>query len=201
MLLPFYGCEKCSFSLHIRCAKLPQEVRWLKHHQHPLTVHNVDSNVQSFCCWACWRSRNGFSYRCVKDIDSCINYAIFDAQCVLIPEVFKHKGHQHRLFLGEFHQPECNACDQRPGGAQIFDCTTCGFRLCIKCATLPLVAKHRYDTHLPYLTYAAAGDNSKKYYCEICEEVMNEKFWFYYCKDCDVVAHPRCILGETWLEE
>jgi hypothetical protein len=23
MLLPFYSCEKCSFSLHIRCAKLP----------------------------------------------------------------------------------------------------------------------------------------------------------------------------------
>jgi hypothetical protein len=81
-----------------------------------------------------------------------------------------------------------------------FDCNTCGFRLCIKCATLPLVARHRYDTHLLHLTYAATEDNSEDYYCEICEEVMNEEFWFYYCKDCDVAAHPRCILGETWLE-
>jgi hypothetical protein len=104
------------------------------------------------------------------------NDAIFDAQCILILEVFKHKGHQHRLFLGKFKQPECNACGQRPGDAMTFDCNTCGFRLCIKCATPPLVARHRYDTHLLHLTYAATEDNSEDYYCEICEEVMNEKF-------------------------
>jgi hypothetical protein len=199
MLLPFYSCEKCSFSLHIRCAKLPQEVRRLKHHQHPLTLHNVDSNiVRSFCCWACDKTRSGFSYRCA--MASC-NNAIFDAQCILIPEVFKHKSHQHYLFLGEFYQLECNACGQCPiyglAYAMTFDCTTCGFHLCIRCATLPLVARHSYDTHLLHLTYAALEDNSKEFYCEICEKAMNEKLWFYYCKHCDVVAHPKCIHGET----
>jgi hypothetical protein len=195
-LLPFYGCEEeCSFSLHIRCAKLPQEVRRLKHHQHPLTLHN---NVQLLdFCWTCNRYWSGFSYICVKD--SC-SYARFDAQCILIPEVFKHKGHQHHLFLGSTYQPECHACGKLPGGDQTFDCTTCGFCLCIRCATLPLVARYRYDTHLLHLTYAAAKDNSEEYYCEICEEVMKENLWFYYCKDCDVATHPRCILGETWLE-
>jgi hypothetical protein len=125
-----------------------------------------------------------------------LDSGIFDAQCILIPEVFKHKGHLHCLFLGGFFQPECNACSQRPECAQTFDCTTCGFRLCIKCATLPLVTRHRYDTHLLYLTYTAE-DNSEEYYCQICEEERDEKLWFYYCKICDFAAHPQCILGRT----
>jgi hypothetical protein len=193
VLPPFYDCARCNYSLHIRCTKLPQEVMRPRHHQHPLTLHNVDSKVQSFTCWACDRTRSGFSYRCVKCSS---DNGIFDAQCILIPEVFKHKGHLHYLFLGEFYQPECNACGQRPEGARTFDCTTCGFRLCIKCATLPLVTRHRYDTHLLYLTYAAE-DNSEEYYCQICEKERDEKLWFYYCKICDFAAHPQCILGRT----
>jgi hypothetical protein len=101
-LLPFYGCKECSFSLHIRCAKLPLEVTRLKHHLHPLTLHNVDFNiVRSFSCWACDKTQSGFSYRCPKDL--CDDNGMFDAQCILIPEVFKHKGHQYHLFLGKFN--------------------------------------------------------------------------------------------------
>ncbi|GLT64576.1 hypothetical protein SLA2020_370610 [Shorea laevis] len=194
VLPPFYCCVQCNFSLHIRCTKLPKEVMRPLHHKHPLTLQNVDhsSIVRSFWCQACYQRRSGFNYRCVKD--SC-PYAIFDAQCILIPEAFKHKGHQHYLLLGKFYQSECNACGQRPNQAWTFDCTTCGFRLCIKCAILPLVTRHRYDTHLLYLSYAAE-DDSREYYCQICEEKRDEKLWFYYCKDCDFAAHPRCILGK-----
>ncbi|XP_059446510.1 uncharacterized protein LOC132178066 [Corylus avellana] len=192
VLSPFYGCVECNFSLHIRCTKLPQKVMQPLHHEHLLSLHEVDSNVQSFESWACKRKRGGFNYKCDN---RCGERIIFDAQCILIPEVFKHKGHQHRLFLGGFHQPNCNACGQLPYYIQAFECTTCGFRLCIKCATLPLVTRHKYDTHLLYLTYAAE-DNSKEYYCQICEEERDEKLWFYYCKNCDFAAHPRCVLGE-----
>jgi hypothetical protein len=196
VLPPFYDCAQCNFSLHVRCTKLPQEVMRPRHHEHPLTLHNVDSKVQSFRCWACWRTRSGFSYRCVKcSSDS----GIFDAQCILIPEVFKHKGHLHWLFLGVILSTRVQCLRSKTRRcAKTFDCTTCGFRLCIKCATLPLVTRHRYDTHLLYLTYAAE-DNSEEYYCQICEEERDGKLWFYYCKICDFAAHPQCILGRTYL--
>jgi len=88
---------------------------------------------------------------------------MFDAQCILIPEVFKYKGHKHLLFHGKIDQLECHACGKPPRHARTFDfrTTTCGFLLCIKCATLPLVVRHRYDTHLLHLTYAATEDNSE----------------------------------------
>jgi hypothetical protein len=197
VLFPFYGCAQCNFFLHVRCTKLPKEVMRPRYHQHPLTLHNVDSEVQGFWCRACDKLHSGFNYKCVK----CSSHIeTFDAQCILLPEVFKHKGHLHYLFLGHYRfrggrgQVECNACGQRPYLVWTFDCTTCEFHLCIKCATLPLVTRHRYDTHLLHLTYAAE-DDSGEYYCQICEQKRNKKLWFYYCKNCDFAAHPQCILG------
>ncbi|GLT64577.1 hypothetical protein SLA2020_474750 [Shorea laevis] len=100
--------------------------------------------------------------------------SFFDVQCCSILEALIHKGHQHCLLLGTFFQPECNACGRLPRGAQTFNCTTCGFRLCIKCATLPFVTRHRYDKHLLYLTYAAE-DDSGEYYCQICKKERAQK--------------------------
>jgi hypothetical protein len=76
----------------------------------------------------------------------------------------------------------------------IFVCTACDFALDFKCATLPLVARHRYDKHPLALTYATK-DNFEEHYCLICEEEMNQKHWFYYCATCDFHAHSQCVLG------
>jgi hypothetical protein len=51
----------------------------------------------------------------------------------------------------------------------VFLCTNCDFILGIRYANLPLVARHKYDTHFLKFTYAFE-DNYGEYYCLICEK-------------------------------
>jgi hypothetical protein len=39
-------------------------------------------------------------------------------------------------------------------------------------------------------------DDSGEYYCDICEEEQDPKHGFYYCEDCNYLAHVVCILGK-----
>jgi hypothetical protein len=77
------------------------------------------------------------------------------------PEFLKHEGHQHFLFLALRHSYEtCNGYgEERLMG---FVCANCDkFALCIRCATLPFVAKHQYDTHHLKLYYTHEDDFQK----------------------------------------
>jgi hypothetical protein len=77
----------------------------------------------------------------------------------------------------------------------IFVCYPCNFTLCFRCATLPLLASHKYDEHPLKLTYTIE-DKFREYYCLICEEKRDQDHWFYYCEKCDFSAHPQCALGK-----
>ncbi|XP_062176251.1 uncharacterized protein LOC133881347 [Alnus glutinosa] len=196
IIVPFYGCVKCNYFLHNRCAKvLPSTIKRGLFHEHRLTLISKDSNVNAyrrlFCCDVCGYSRHGFRYKCEEC--SCCNG---DIQCCLIPEILKHEGHQHLLFLALRDSYEsCNGCGDKRSG---FVCTKCDkFALCIRCATLPLVARHQHDTHLLKLSYTRE-DDSGEYYCRICEKERNHPdHWFYYCVKCDFSAHRQCVLGEN----
>ncbi|XP_059460178.1 uncharacterized protein LOC132189457 [Corylus avellana] len=182
---PFYSCTQCNFFLHSRCARLPRKKQHILH-QHQLTLV---SHVW-FKCDACINVRDGFPYRCdVCDFN-------LDLQCGSISETLKHEGHQHSLFLAVNFDKRCHVCNatysRKPAG--MFVCTSCDFALGLECATLPLIARHRYDDHLLKLTYIAE-ERCKEYYCLICEEKRNPNQWFYYCVECDFPAHPRCVLG------
>ena len=132
--------------------------------------------------------RHGFTYIC----DLC-DYNL-DVWCCSIPETLKHDGHQHSLFLPARSNKNCSACDpdnELPKDG-VFVCTICDFSLGFECATLPLIARHKYDEHLLAFTYVAEND-SKEYYCLICEKKKYPKHWFYYCKKYDFF-YPKCVL-------
>ena len=187
---PFYGCAQCNFFLHKRSVKLPTIINQMLFHEHPLILlSQIPSMGGFFWCHACRRHRHGFTYRC----DDCISYK-FDVQCCLIPETLKHEGHPHSIFLAIRYRENCDGCGLRI--LATFVCTNCKFTLCIRCATLPLLARHQYDTHLLTLTYTRE-DDSREYYCLICEEKRDSDHWFYYCVKCDFPAHPRCVVGEN----
>jgi hypothetical protein len=190
---PFYVCVQCNFSLHNRCAKLPLKIKRRLFHEHSLTLLSKAPYKDGlFWCDACNRGRHGFTYIC----DECEWYNL-DIQCCLIPETFKHEGHQHSLFLAVRSFETCNACGEKSDSNVIFVCTDCKFTLCIRCATLPLVGKYQYDTHLLKLSYRRE-DDSEEYYCLICEEERDRPdYWFYYCDKCKFTAHPRCIIEEN----
>ncbi|XP_062176240.1 uncharacterized protein LOC133881334 [Alnus glutinosa] len=188
---PFYGCVQCNFFLHNRCAKLPLRIKRGPFHVHSLTLlSRAPFMDESFWCETCKRDRHGFTYMC----DEC--WYTLDVQCCLIPETLEHEGHQHSLFLAVRYYETCNACGEKSIDKNvIFVCTACNFKLCIRCATLPLVGKYQYHTHLLNLSYTRE-DNTKEYYCMICEEERDHPdYWFYYCVKCKFTAHTRCIIG------
>jgi hypothetical protein len=196
IFVPFYGCVQCNYFLHNRCAKvLPSTITRGIFHEHRLTLISKDPNVNAyrrlFFCDACEYIRQGFSYKC----EECGNWN-YDIQCCLIPEILEHEGHQHFLFLALWDSYEsCNGCGKKRLG---FVCTKCDkFALCIRCATLPLVARHQHDIHLLKLSYTRE-DDSGEYYCLICEKERNHPdHWFYYCVKCDFSAHRQCVLGKN----
>jgi len=197
IFVPFYGCVQCNYFLHNRCAKvLPPTIKRGLFHRHRLTLiskKDPDSNAyrRLFYCDACGNLRHGFTYKC----EECGNWN-YDVQCCLIPEILKHEGHQHLIFLALRPSYEtCNGCGEKHLG---FVCTDCDkFALCIRCATLPLVARHQHDIHLLKLSYTRE-DDSGEYYCLICEKERNHPdHWFYYCVKCDFSAHRQCVLGEN----
>jgi hypothetical protein len=134
---PFYGCAQCNFFLHKRCVKLPTIINQMLFHEHPLILlSQIPSMGGLFWCHACRRHRHGFAYIC----DDCTSYK-YDVQCCLIPETLKHEGHPHSIFLAIRYRENCDGCGLRI--LATFVRTNCKFTLCIRCATLPLLARHQ----------------------------------------------------------
>ena len=182
---PFYSCVECKFFLHNICAQLPTKARHL-HAQLSFTLFSqAPFSDGMFKCYGCHQIRHGFSYYCERFDE------VWDIQCFAIQETLQHESHQHPLYFAVISDKKCKNC-ARSG---IWVCSPCNFVLCFKCATLPLVAKHKYDEHPFKLTYAAK-DEFKEYYCLICEKERNPNHFFYYCAKCDFPAHPLCVLGK-----
>ena len=182
---PFYSCAQCNFYLHNICAKLPINAR---HSLVPFSFTLLSQAPFSdgvFKCDFCKHYRHGFAYNC-EEIE-----VILDIQCFAIQEALHHEGHQHPLFFAAILKEECKFCKD----TSMFVCHPCNFTLCFRCATLPLLASHKYDEHPLKLTYTVK-DRFEKYYCLICEEKRDQDHWFYYCEKCNFSAHPQCVLGK-----
>jgi hypothetical protein len=190
---PFYSCVQCQFFFHIRCAELPTTIEQhrLAHYCTLTLLRRAHTMSGVFFCSVCFRQRRGFAYSISHEL-----LWFLDIQCSSIPETLEHEGHQHLFCLAlDPQNRKCKACT-RDNEKYVFVCTSCDFILGIRCANLPLVAKHKYDTHLLKLTYAIEND-SGEYYCLICEEERDKEHWFYYCKECKFPVHPECVLFET----
>jgi hypothetical protein len=193
----FYSCAQCHFFIHNRCIKLPETIKRLLFHEHPLSlIFSKDpNNERLFWCNVCRRPRHGFTYECDK-YDARDGYKC-DVQCCLIPDHLEHEGHPHTISIAKISSGACNACGENHKHVVKFVCTSCNkFTLCIRCATLPLVARYEHDMHLLHLSYTREYD-PEEYYCLICEEDRDPDYWFYYCEECKFTAHPRCVIGEN----
>jgi hypothetical protein len=201
--VPFYSCAHCNFFLHTRCAKLPTKIEQYRYHYfHTLTLlSQVNTRSDGFFCCICSRHPRGFTYKCNSTFNSHIGkvtvetpcFETLDVQCSSIPDTLEHEGHQHPLFLAlRYLNRKCKDC---PNDTEkyVFVCISCDFTLGIRFVNLPLLARHKCDTHFLKLTYAAENA-SGEYYCLICEKERDPNHWFYYCAECDFPAHTECVL-------
>jgi hypothetical protein len=134
---PFYTCTPCRFFLHKSCVELPKK-KSHPLHRHPLillpSILLPKYLCKYFICNACKRKCNGFVYHC----DKC-NFDL-DVPCSLMPDIFQHEGHEHRLIL--FSTSDSEKCSFGDSEGNIFRCPDCEFTLNFKCATLPLTTKY-----------------------------------------------------------
>ncbi|KAA8518178.1 hypothetical protein F0562_015652 [Nyssa sinensis] len=188
ILGPFYRCIECNFFLHEWCVELPTELQHPFHPQHPLILlAKSPMSFGLFLCNGCGFFSNRFTFTC-----ACCHFHL-DVTCGSLPTTIRHEAHlHHRLVLKEKLDGRCNACQMQSSGFA-FGCGTCDFKLDLRCARLPSTIRHRYDEHLLILNYSPLKNYPDVYYCEVCEEELNPKCWFYHCDDCDQSFHYECI--------
>ncbi|XP_038723612.1 uncharacterized protein LOC120015312 [Tripterygium wilfordii] len=130
-----YTCIPCNFFLDISCSKMPQQITHPFDQNHVLYLLSSPAYPQGFfCCDACGKQGNGFSYHCgVCNID-------LHTQCASMPLLVTHQAHQHQLQL-TFSPPyyhrnfSCDLCKNLGSNQWVYRCNSCDFDAHLSCAT------------------------------------------------------------------
>ncbi|KAL8251893.1 hypothetical protein R6Q59_035586 [Mikania micrantha] len=196
--MPFFKCStsKCHFVLHDWCSRLPEELtNHVGHRQHTLKLYKNTKDSFAFTCRICKLICNGFSYRC----NQC-EYFI-DINCAFIPKEITHEAHASHLLTrvdassSHLSEIECRACRLPIDKGEIyFRCSSSYFHLDCQCALiLPKTIRHKLDKHSLKFSYSPVEDHKSRYFCEICEEELDPRKWFYHCvNQCAQSIHSAC---------
>ncbi|GMJ01832.1 hypothetical protein HRI_003852400 [Hibiscus trionum] len=210
---PCYTCEKCSFRLHLDCAKSLPTLK-LAFHPHLLTYF-IDSTSE-FYCRTCGKDCGGASIcRCVQcDIS-------FHLNCV-VPSEAKQRYHRHPLILTESVKEDdsdefcCDVCEnERDPKHPVYYCQSCTYIAHIQCVlhedqissameSEALCEKEmeqneginvshnliRLSIH-KHQMYEVTEELKGKKYCNGCRLVLNGPSYF--CKECHgFYLHEKC---------
>ncbi|XP_017240536.1 uncharacterized protein LOC108213271 [Daucus carota subsp. sativus] len=190
----YYACTQCGFFLHSFCAtKLPAVlVAGLcpPHPQHSLQLHQKFNFYTFATCEICCYRTNGFYYLC-KTCDTRI-----DIRCAFLPTKIKHKSHRHHSLVQRLSSNfECSVSGCYITSGVQYGCETCSdFHIVINSAFYPGSMKHRYDDH-PVTLRRPPFFYEGVFYCEICEDRVNNQWWLYHCDECDHSFHNGCLLS------
>ena len=187
-----YTCMECDFIIHETCANLPRQKRlWLSTNMFYLKVNNDDRTKSLFRCGACETTSDGFKYETEGPMPVSL-----DLRCAsLISSYCDYECHPHTLFLTTMDKGFCGGCKLLKN--HVLRCTEseCDFYLCWACATLPKKIKRKGDEHFLFLRHGEK-EATGKYWCEVCETVLDPQKWFYTCHVSGVTFHIQCVVGE-----
>ncbi|XP_010466348.1 PREDICTED: uncharacterized protein LOC104746538 [Camelina sativa] len=183
-----YSCMQCDFILHQECAHLSRKKQHATH-PHPLRLQ-VDDIEDSLICEACKRESNGFAYLCCEERCD----FILDVRCASLSETCDRRCHPHPLFLTSDPQTSqsCSICNKLR--RHRLNCGECGFVMCFKCATLPNKLRYKHDEH--FLIFSYDKKVKGQYLCDACEKEADPNKGIYMCKNCNVILHIKCLLGD-----
>ncbi|XP_017978428.1 PREDICTED: uncharacterized protein LOC18595130 [Theobroma cacao] len=176
-------------------------VKHPSHPSHPLLLCNshFDNRLCSACNLPIWEFRK--AYWCRK----CEFH--LHLQCAKLQPSLKVELHEHDLTFFQIKANTathlCRICGinfdfHAIGGEIAFNrCVQCNFNYHFKCLRIPNFTSHKYHRHELMLMDSYIEDDSKKYYCDICEEERKPKHWVYCCEKCKFVAHIKCALNKV----
>ncbi|XP_063945955.1 uncharacterized protein LOC135151436 [Daucus carota subsp. sativus] len=190
----YYACIECGFFIHSFCAtKLPQKLPVGALHFHPhhsLMLQMKDKFYDTVVCEVCGFWTNGFYYHC----QTCDIYV--DIRCAFLPTRIKYKSHKHHSLV---QRPALNStCSitRYRNEFGVYGCETCNnFQIDICCIIIPSRMEHKYDSHPLTLRYPPFFYEGA-FYCEICEERVNNQDLLYHCSESEHSYHYTCVF---WL--
>ncbi|KAJ4970599.1 hypothetical protein NE237_003698 [Protea cynaroides] len=164
-------------------------------HPHPLTPYEALEHEQIQCS-GCELSVSGLLYGC----NQC-KYFLHE-QCRNIGRWMSHPSHtKHDLtLLPKPTYPQglfwCNGCGSS-GQSFSLSCARCKFDLHIQCALLPHTIVHKdHPKHPLTLFFEFPFDDSKIFWCDVCNLIVEKGSWIYYCQECDYGTHLSCAVSE-----
>ncbi|PWA44881.1 zinc finger, PHD-type, C1-like protein [Artemisia annua] len=171
----------------------------IKHFSHPhgLVLVNIKPGKKMKTCSGCQDTIVGKGYACVEE--NC-GFQL-DESCFNLEKEIRHKSHPaHPLALLSSSPYKnandmftCNACF-KDGSGFTYHCSICGYDLDVKCANLRETVKrddHQHFLKLYYKSPSKGGDYA--FYCDVCNRVVLQDHWTYYCKECDYGTHLDCV--------
>ncbi|KAL1830194.1 hypothetical protein ACET3Z_008606 [Daucus carota] len=188
----YYACLECGFFLHSLCAtRLPKELPIgvsSFHPQHSLTLFKRSRFYDIVLCGLCGLATNGFFYEC-EDCDIKI-----DICCAFLPVRIKYKSHKHHsLVQCPFSGKSCSVSKFTYSAGMEYGCEICSnFRIAISSVFHPSTMKHKFDDHTITLRYPPFFYEGV-FYCELCEEAVNNQRWLYHCDESDHSFHYDCL--------
>nr|XP_017243136.1 PREDICTED: uncharacterized protein LOC108215239 [Daucus carota subsp. sativus] len=188
----YYACIQCGFFLHSFCATmLPQELpvgASSFHPNHSLLLQKGDKFYSIVECGVCCLATNGFYYQC----QTCDIYV--DIRCAFLPRRIKHKSHKHHcLVQRQSSESICSVTRFRIGKGMEYACETCSsFLIHIYSAIFPSRMEHKYETH-PITLRSPPFFYEGVFYCEICEEQVDNQYTLYHCSESDHSLHYYCF--------
>ncbi|XP_047966361.1 uncharacterized protein LOC125210810 [Salvia hispanica] len=214
---PFYRCSQqtggCSFLAHKVCSELipiikfglPMDRNGERLKAQPCPCPNQWFFSSIFFCFFCSLPCNGPCYF-FSDSEHPLHDVpwMIDLSCMAAPSITKHSSHsQHLLFrTARYSQASTISCCSRGSTfLDVYRCTTCDFYIHLRCALLPKrVHFRKFDQHpLDLITSNSSGSDHD--ICEVCEEGIECKYWFYRCAKCDYSFHINCIPSLGYLSK
>ncbi|CAN8283831.1 unnamed protein product [Cochlearia groenlandica] len=184
-----FGCSKCDFNLHLRCAdSLLRSMRHMSH-EHKLFYRASGGSASKASCRICKGSSALGSYYYCMECDS-----EFHFECLEIPKsVFKRSCHVHPLVCKKLREEDdsleyCDVCETIVhSGHHVYSCKECGFLGHIECILREVNdIKHNHvmrPVDICELSY-------KEDCCYICKKEILEDRWK--CETCSFATHSFC---------
>ncbi|KAI3439667.1 C1_2 domain-containing protein [Psidium guajava] len=205
-----YACKPCRLYIHHSCL-LPEDISHPAHPPHRLFL-DIRPVPADFTCSACCRSlHNGFCFLCREP--SC-SFAI-DVKCACPPPAVFHPNHRHRLHLfdelpEDVEFPRCDAC-REPCKSSVLYCLECKFGVHLLCERPSCLFEHEHGVlRLPWsrcptkncLELRASIDEEDVprdllSHCLYCQKEIGPLTPLYYCKDCKMIAHVKCVFSKA----
>ncbi|KAK8987985.1 hypothetical protein V6N11_065587 [Hibiscus sabdariffa] len=209
ILGPAYFCPEldCVHILHKSCLRLPQKVQVPFHLNHMMVIQQPwkHSHPQCHACPLNITTQR-FAYSC-EDCQLnlhpiCANYLKRPLKCESHFDDLYYFGTDYQLFSANYPVSEmttvfvCYKCEKSCQGEPFYRCLQCSINFHLKCVPIPDLVESKYHRHPLSLKDSLVEDDSRKYYCDFCEEERHPSDHVYYCKECNgqTIAHIECVL-------